>query len=213
MKIPRFVSPDGRLVPNAEKIGLRMGNRGNLGPVMMRKPQPCAAGNPWITCILAKNGNPLPKTSVKYTKLFFLDEVTAFAAGHRPCGQCQTERYAEFVKAWMLVTGKPSTEMDTNLHFERCNPDGSKKTFERALKELPSGAMFLGPEDCQPYLVFNGEFFRWTASGYENATNFETYAKVRVITPRPIVDMFVAGFPLLNDGENSSYHSSLRGQM
>jgi hypothetical protein len=209
MKTPRFVTPDGRLVPQAEKIGLRMGNRGKLGPVMMGKPQPCAAGKPWITCILAKNGKPLPKTSVKYTRLFFLDEVTALAAGHRPCGQCQTGRYAEFANAWMLVTGKPSSEMDANLASERQNPDGSKKTYDSALKELPSGAMFLGPEDGQPYLVFNGDNFRWTTTGYEKATIFPAHTKVQVLTPRPIVDILVAGFPLLTDEEECSFHRSL----
>lgn len=102
--------------------------------------------------------------------------------------------------------------MDANLDSERNNPDGSKKTYGSAINELPSGAMFLGPKDGQAYLVFNDKNFRWTPAGYEKAMSFAPHTKVQVLTPRPIVDMLVAGFPLLNDDEDNSYHLSLWDQ-
>lgn len=69
-----------------------MGNRGELKPRHYETAQPFAK-KPWIACVFKdKNGTPYPKLSeLKYTKLFMLDEVTAFAAGHRPCGQCQKD--------------------------------------------------------------------------------------------------------------------------
>ena len=79
---------------------------------------------------------------MKYTKLFFLDEVTAFAAGHRPCSQCQRDRYDTFVEAWAKVTHKPVATMNEDLIDECCNEDGSKRTFPEILSELPDGAMF-----------------------------------------------------------------------
>ena len=210
MNTPRFVKPDGSLTLQTKKIGMRMGNRGTLGPILLKQKQPHASSVPWIACILHNDdGVPLPKKEpqVKYTKLFFLDEVTSFAAGHRPCGQCQTERYNLFVKYWEKVTQKPLKD----LQNECCNEDGSKKTFPSALGKLQSGVMFRLSENDQPYLLLNGKCFPWTINGYGNPVAFSASTEVQVLTPEPIVKMLSAGFPLLNyekDKQGSVYPSS-----
>ncbi len=84
-----------------------MGNRGELKPHHYELVQPYAT-KAWIACVLRKSdGTPYPKIpELKYTKLFMLDEVTAFAAGHRPCGQCQMKRYVQFVEFWSKANRK-----------------------------------------------------------------------------------------------------------
>jgi hypothetical protein len=213
MRIPRYVAPEGNLTFQSSKVGLRMGNRGKLGPILLQKPQPRAANSPWITCVLKKDGRSiLPKIpDVKYTKLFFLDEVTAFAAGHRPCSQCQPKRYDAFVEAWLDVSSKPVAEMNEALISECCNDDGSKKTFDRPLSKLPSGVMFRLSDEGQPHLVLNGRFFPWTDSGYERPVPIDD-KEVQVLTPSTIFTIFQKGlFPLhiCGDEEKDSFHPSV----
>ena len=62
----------------------------------------------------------------RYTELFFLDEASAFAAGHRPCGECRRADFAAFKAAWFagnattdLGWNPPITQVDAILHRER----------------------------------------------------------------------------------------------
>lgn len=190
-----------------------MGNRGILKPRDFDRVQPFASGNPWIACrIRDKNGHPIPPSPVKYTKLFLLDEVTAFAAGHRPCGGCQRERYGQFVDAWCEANRQPGKMLDEILMAERCSKElgGHKPVVVCALRELPGGTMVQLARGGQPHLWLGGKLFPWTVEGYGAAITVASLPEVYVLTPMSIVRAFQAGFPLpLNNG--FAVHPSIAG--
>ena len=175
-----------------------MGNRGTLQPRHYDLPRPFAI-KPWITCVLKdKNNNPIPKSNIKYTRLFFLDEVTAFAAGHRPCGQCQKKRYLQFVEVWCKANLKNSKQLDGVLHAERTEPlvGGAGHPHTAMLKHLPSG-VFVRPEhEGHPHLLLLGKLFPWSVQGYLPSISLPDTTEVHVLTPPSIVKTFQAGFPL-----------------
>jgi len=207
-KTPRFVTPEGSLIVPPFKSGLLMGNRGTLGPKHFALPQPHAPNKAWITCILKENGKPLPKVDVKYTRLFFLDEVTAFAAGHRPCRMCQFRRYELFKDMWATTFGKRAPDFDETLHRDRCHEDGTKRTFFSPLAELPSGVMVKLNEGDEPYLFLWGKLFPWSMTGYGRPITLTDNTMVNVLTPASMVEMFRGGFPLLVNREET-LHSSI----
>ena len=101
-----------------------------------------------VPAIVQGRRAPAPFSQNNYSELFFLDEVTALAAGHRPCARCQPKRYVSFKQAWLhanVAEGLPSStrmsEIDTLLHSERAIRGGGKRTFDASLAELPLGAM------------------------------------------------------------------------
>ena len=102
-----------------------------------------------------------------YTELFFLDEVTAFAAGHRPCFECRrkdAERFAALFSGKKQRTSAPA--MDKVLHAERL--DGkAKRMHRRALDALPDGAMIA--LDGEAFAVRGKHLLRWTPAGYTRA--------------------------------------------
>ena len=196
MKIPRFVKPDGSLVVQLEKLGLLMGNRGVLRPSHFEHPQPCAPGKGWLTCVVKRDGQPIEKTPVDYTKLFMLDEVTAFAAGHRPCYSCQRQRYNEFVDVWEKATGYDREEIDSVLTSERCDEEGKKRVFEAPLGGLPNGVFVRVPGSEQSAMLLWGKLFPWSIEGYQSPIKPAHNIQVQVLTPKSIVLMFAKGFPL-----------------
>lgn len=193
------VTPDGALVaapPGAR--GLLMGNRGTLRPSHYDKAQPAAPGANWITCVIRdEGGNLLPKVPVKYTKLFFLDEVTAFAAGHRPCGQCQKKRYWAFVKAWAAANEMLPEQMDETIRAECVSEEGGcKPSVVSCLDALPSGTMVRLAKDGVPHLWYSGQLIPWSVTGYGARVSVQTSTEVEVLTPMSIVRVLQAGFPL-----------------
>jgi len=200
------VNPDGTLIsaPHGTR-GLMMGNRGILLPRHYEFPKPFAI-KPWIACVLMDKDNlPLPKTDVKYTRLFLLDEVTAFAAGHRPCGQCQRKRNMQFSEIWCKVNRKDSSVLDECLHTERCDSQHGSETS--ALKELPSGTMVQLTQGGQPHLLLLGKLFPWSVQGYGVPVSVTDTTAVHVLTPKSIVKTLQAGFPLLLNSETTVHPS------
>jgi hypothetical protein len=175
-----------------------MGNRGALQPTHFEREQPYAS-KAWITCVLKDQDNvPIPASPVKYTKLFFLDEVTALAAGHRPCGQCQRKHYDSFVEAWTKVTSLGREKLDAHLQTERCDveDDGKRPVVMKALGNLPSGSMVMLERNGAPHLLLWGKVFPWSAGGYGRAVTISMGTEVQLLTPPSIVQMLQAGFPL-----------------
>ncbi len=206
------VTPLGTLTSAPTGIrGLLMGNRGTLSPRHYELPRPFAI-KPWITCVLKdKNNQPRPKSDVKYSRLFFLDEVTAFAAGHRPCGQCQGKRYRHFVEVWSKANLKDGAQLDEVLHAERCGIQigGAGHPDVLMLRQLPSGTMVRLQQDGQPHLLLWGKLFPWTVQGYEAPVGLSDSTEVQALTPRSIVKTFQAGFPLLLNSEVTVHTSVL----
>src|SRR5215470_5625755 len=146
MPLQNRVDPWGQLHAVAAR-GTLLGNRGIIhNPAREIVAQ--WRTKAWITCRLAWKG--WQRTVMRpgsWTELFFLDEATAFAAGHRPCAVCRRERFSEFKTAWLAanpaltpVTSRV-TEIDKILHTERTRRGGGKVTYEEELADVPDGAL------------------------------------------------------------------------
>jgi hypothetical protein len=130
-----------------------------------------------------------------YTELFFLDEATALAAGHRPCAECRRQRYAEFREAWIAGNGLDRTErlsaprLDAALHADRVAPDGSKVTFSAVCGDLPDGVFVVRPDEWdEPLLLWKERLWAWRPGGYEKRDRVRAAGVVDVLTPRPTVN-------------------------
>ena len=203
MPLQNRVTPLGDLVAEPGR-GLVYGNRGCLhddrGRIRRRY-----AGRRWIACRLRFRGwhrEPLLQPG-RFTELFFLDEATAFAAGHRPCALCRREDYVRFSGIWRVLHPDQvgADAIDAHLHSERI-ATGSRthRLHEAALDELPDGAFLL--RDDMPFLVVDGELVRWTTSGYVERTPRPAGARTTLITPPSLVEVLHAGWrplvPLLH---------------
>ncbi len=134
----------------------------------------------------------------RFTELFFLDEATAFAAGHRPCALCRREDYNLFCE---LAGLQSADEIDLRLHGERWG--GRRQRLHRGLfGELPDGAFVLD-EDGEPRLVIGSRLLRWTPSGYTAPVERPGGRSLaNVITPPTLVRVLARGWsgavPLLH---------------
>ncbi len=165
-------------------------------------------GKRWIICLLEFKGR---RRSImapgKYTELFFLDEATALAAGHRPCAECQRERFNLFRETWakanpeMVDTPRPSaTILDNILHQERITTSSQALRFCDSIENLPDGA-FVTDDEQNAYLVWKNLLLRWDSAGYEHPPVGTIRYPVRVLTPASVVRTLAAGYPV-------SIHSS-----
>jgi len=180
--------------------GAWMGNRGVLHDASKRIVAPWRSKR-WITCTLRfKDRHRIVFSPRRWSELFFLDEATAFAAGHRPCAECRRDRFNEFRKAWMsvnagLLTGDGSNieEIDKVLHAERAIRGGGKQTYTAQLDSLPSGTFV--EYRRMPHLIWRGRLWPWSFRGY--AASVEPHAiEVVVLTPKSIVRIFRSGLLL-----------------
>jgi hypothetical protein len=195
MPLRNRVTPLGELVAEPGR-GLVYGNRGCLhddrGRIRRRY-----AGRRWIACRLRFRDwhrEPLLQPG-RFTELFFLDEATAFAAGHRPCALCRREDYVRFGEIWRSLhpgeTGADAT--DARLHAERVDPRTRGHLLHDApIDELPDGAYVL--RDGRPFLVIGGELLRWTSEGYDVRVPRPARARTTLITPPSLVEVLRAGW-------------------
>lgn len=192
------VDPFGNIIKTSAR-GSWMGNRGILHNEHRQVLRPFKL-KAWITCKLEFNGRKRQvMTPHRYTELFFLDEATSFAAGHRPCFECRREDYHKFKSLWLKgnpeyhFDGKTSiTKIDDILHKERMMRDRSKVTYEENINLIPDGAFILIESDA--YLVFNEKIYLWSSFGYDNGIALPNENKLTVLTPRSIVNAFRAGY-------------------
>jgi hypothetical protein len=201
------VTPLGELIADPAR-GLVYGNRGCLhdtsGRIRRRYPT-----KRWIACRLEFRGwqrGPLLQPGL-FTELFFLDEATAFAAGHRPCALCRREDYVRFSEIWRgLHPGQVGADaMDAQLEVERRDPETRKRRLHSArLEELPDGAFVL--HEGQPLLVRGTRLLTWSPGGYEAAPSRPRNDRVQLITPPSLVDVLRNGWtgavPLLHPSAN-----------
>ena len=194
MPLRNRVTPLSELIADPAR-GLVYGNRGCLhdreGRIRRRYD-----GRRWIACRLRFRGwhrSPLLQPG-RFTELFFLDEATAFAAGHRPCALCRREDYNRFVELWRAShPGEANAAtIDAQLHAERVDRATRGQRHHTApLAELPDGAFVLRHGD--PWLVRGGELRRWTPAGYTDRTA-RTAADATVITPPSLLAMLREGW-------------------
>ena len=190
------VTPLGELVSTPAR-GLVYGNRGCLhdeaGRIRRRY-----AGKRWIACRLRFKDwhrSPLLQPG-RFTELFFLDEATAFAAGHRPCALCRREDYDAFTR----LVGMRADAVDERLHAERVDSrTHGQRRSEAPLRDLPDGVFVL--RDDEPWLVLGRELVRWGAAGYTDRVT-RPAGRALVVTPPTLVAVLRTGWepvvPLLH---------------
>jgi hypothetical protein len=186
MPLQNRVDPWGRLHA-VEARGAWMGNRGVLHDAARRIVRPWRL-KAWILCRLDFKGRHRKVFAPgRYSELFFLDEATAFAAGHRPCAECNRERFNTFKRAW--PSAAKAAEIDSVLHAERI-VGGEKVTYEAPLDELPDGVMI--ERNGTAYLVRGDALYPWSFCGY-GAKLSRPESIVRVLTPRSMVRAIARG--------------------
>jgi len=189
------VTPFGELIATPAR-GTLMGNRGCLHDAAQRIRRPFAVTR-WIICVLAFKGRHRRVMAPgQYTELFFLDEATALAAGHRPCAECQRARYDLFREHWAgRGRARPGADdMDAVLHRERVAAR-DKRTYRDRLARVPAGAMVAGA-DGRAYLVQADGLRAWTPRGYTKRARWPATRTVTVLTPRSIVRALARGYPV-----------------
>ena len=203
MPLQNRVTPLGELIADPAR-GLVYGNRGCLhdetGRIRRRYN-----GKRWIACRLQFRGwqrEPLLQPG-RFTELFFLDEATAFAAGHRPCALCRSDDYTRLCALWEHLHPDQvgADAIDAQLHAERVAPvTRGQLRHEAALDGLPDGAFVL--EDDAPHLVLGAQLLRWTPSGYVEGRPRHTRRQALLITPPSLVAVLRTGWqplvPLLH---------------
>jgi hypothetical protein len=188
------VRPDGQLIATPAR-GLFWGNRGALhdadGTIVRY-----SRGKNWIICALEFKGRRRTLYAPgRLSELFFLDEATALAAGHRPCGECRSAAYRAFKSACSTAHGgepASATSIDARLHADRLAGPGVKRTYLTGLATLSDGAMI--DLDGQPWLVLGGILLAWDPGGYTERRPRRGGGQVRVLTPRATVASLAAGF-------------------
>ena len=197
-----IVNPNSTISQESAPFTL-FGNRGELHK--RSGLQPRVAENRWIYCVTSALRNPKDFMSPgSLTELFFLDEATALAAGHRPCGRCNKGRFDEFLKICRKVRGNSKLtieEFDAELHTHRIVGNERRAYLEDASK-LPAGVMIRELGRDQPLLLHsyvhpkdqvNWCVYPWTSHGYGLKEGLPA-GEVEVLTPRPIVEVMLAGF-------------------
>jgi hypothetical protein len=190
MPLRNRVTPLSELIADPGR-GLVYGNRGCLhddsGRIRRRY-----AGKRWIACRLEFRGwlrRPLLQPG-RFTELFFLDEATAFAAGHRPCALCRREDYDRFGTLWRTIhPGDVGADaIDARLHAQRIDPDTrAQRHHDAPLNDLPDGAFVL--REGAPWLVRGAELLRWDPAGYVARAPRPARERARVITPPALLSI------------------------
>jgi hypothetical protein len=206
MPLQNRVTPFSQIVAFSDR-GLFMGNRGCLHDDRKNLVRQTCSERRWIICLTSfKSRKRELMTPGNYTELFFLDEATALAAGHRPCSECRRQDYDRFKAAW--ITGNPDlgfdsktkiAELDRQLHADRLNLDKTQRTFTADPASLPDGVFLAFPDGENAYLWWKGKLLRWTPAGYLAWLTTSAPAEAVVLTPRSTVAAIRAGYsPVLH---------------
>jgi hypothetical protein len=192
------VTPLGEIVAVPER-GTLMGNRGVLhdeAGTIRRDWQV----RRWIACRLEFRGRHRALLQPRrWTELFFLDEATALAAGHRPCAECRNRDFRRWQRCWGAAHPEAAISagaIDRVLHEDRVD-HRAKRTYGAPRGELPTGAMVL--LDDAPWLIAGAELRRWTPGGYTDSRAVAPDEALIVLTPASAVATIAAGYdPVLH---------------
>lgn len=203
MALQNRVSPTGDIIAHPAR-GTLMGNRGGA----FHRPDRTLgrsrwASRQWICCVLSfKDRRRTVMSPGLYTELFFLDEITAMAAGHRPCFECRRDAAQWFQALWRDAAEEPKApladDMDRQLHRERVADDGQKRCFGAPLAALPvATAVLIADRPC----IVAGQgrdvcrLAAWSPDGYEpDALDQPRDMMVQVLTPATIVAILQRGY-------------------
>jgi hypothetical protein len=199
MPLQNRVTPFGTIERDPAR-GLLMGNRGGRlhDPVTCTLTRRRWASKHWIICVTEfRQRHRQVMSAGTYTELFFLDEVTALAAGHRPCYECQRQRALQFAHAFATAKGKESVragEMDTCLHKERLADDNSHILPAEEVAILPDGSMVAAGPSC--FAVMGEKLLPWSFGGYGTGVSVKKFsdASFLQLTPPSTVEAIKAGY-------------------
>ncbi len=196
MTLQNKITPAGEIVASPMR-GMMMGNRGGKlhdpGTKTLHERRRWMSRQ-WICCLTSFKERHRTVMGESYTELFFLDEVTAFSAGHRPCFECRREAATSFARCWadahQLDRPPRAAEMDMVLHHQRL--DGrAKHYFFDQVANLPDGSMYAYAGEF--FAVCKGKAQRWTFGGYKKSTRPPS-VPVEVLTPPAIIAVLQAGY-------------------
>jgi hypothetical protein len=195
MPLQNRVTPFGDLLA-APARGIFMGNRGgrfhtDARTLIARR----WASRQWICCVLDFKRRQRDVWGRYYTELFFLDEPTALAAGHRPCFECRRKEAQVFAALWQQASRLPTPpkagEMDDVLHAERLQ-GRVKRLYRDNIDALPDGAFIALEEGA--FAVRGDALLRWTPQGYDGHRQRPRGIAVDVLTPPAILAVLSAGY-------------------
>ena len=195
MPLQNRVTPTGEIIASPER-GLFTGNRGIIHDPATRTLLKKRWSTPaWLTCLCEFRGRRRKVMGERsWTELFFLDEATAFAAGHRPCFFCRREDAMRFQAAWETgnrVRDLGAPDMAAVLHRERL--DKGKKRLHplpMRLDDLPDGAMV--QDGAASFLIARGGAFRWSPGRYSKTE--APLKQALLLTPPSTLRAFAAGY-------------------
>ncbi len=199
MPLQNRVDPWGVLFADDSR-GAFMGNRGGALHDDQRRIVRDQSSRRWIICVTDFKGRRRElMTPGLYTELFFLDEATALAAGHRPCFECRRLDATRFADLWRHVRGTSDARLDD---LDRCLADErrlpraplgrGKRAHRDRLGDLPDGAMV--DLDDHAWLVHEGRLRRWSSRGYDATASLDPDRPAWVLTPRTTVHVLRAGY-------------------
>lgn len=198
MPLQNRVTPLGDMVADPHR-GLFTGNRGIIHDPATKTLLKKRWSNPaWLICLCEFRGRRREVMGGRsWTELFFLDEATALAAGHRPCFYCRRDDANRFRAAWEAgngVSGVRAKDIDAVLHRERLDR-GRKRLHPMPLHELPDGAMVQASGES--YAIVRGRALLWSFAGYRKAE--AVVADAMLVTPPSTVRALASGFrPVLH---------------
>jgi hypothetical protein len=196
------VAPTGEILADPAR-GLLMGNRGCLHDSERRLGVSRWRSAAWISCVLDWKGvrrDVMPPGG--WTALFFLDEVTALAAGHRPCGYCRRSDFRWFARCWQeahrLSAPPRAPAMDHQLQAERVDRRTRRQQTRTAMAgQLPGGVMIRDGD--QLGLLADGALRPWSFAGYLAPQRISPGREVELLTPPASVAVLTAGYrPLVH---------------
>jgi hypothetical protein len=209
------VTPFGDIIATPER-GTFLGNRGVLHDLEGQIKRAWQVKR-WIVCVLEFRGRKRTvMTPNSYTELFFLDEATALAAGHRPCAECRHARFLDFCNSWKMAhpghtaSQRPTAdEIDNRLHAERVAANRLKRSFPAAVGGLPDGVFVTVPAwGEQAYLVWRDCLLKWSPGGYRERRPRPKGKEVRVLTPQSTVATIRAGYaPGVHDSARALFQA------
>lgn len=197
MPLQNRVHPSGTLHAAPER-GLFMGNRGRIhDPETQTLTKRRWALKAWLICLTRFKNRKRRIMGHSYTELFFLDEATALAAGHRPCFECRRKAFKAYQSAWQkaarLSEPPRAAIMDACLHEERLR-DGAKRRHTVFKDALPDGAIV--DHDGTPLALKQGRLLSWSFEGYRRAdlSFADLPEKVSCLTPPASLGVLHGGY-------------------
>jgi len=188
-----------------ESRGMFTGNRGIIhDPATKTLLKRRWSAKAWIICECSFRGRRrdvmgrnAPSGRASWTELFFLDEVTALAAGHRPCFYCRREKAREFATCFadaFRVAAPKAGEMDELLHSQRLASGGKARPLApREVETLPDGAVVSA--GCDAFALRAGRLLPWSFAGYGKSLGIsEVDGEWRLITPPATVAVLAKGY-------------------